>query len=95
MLSTGQIQAYYLTYPLKLPGHWTQGRRHLRVVLKDGRFVKLNHFQNRLSEKDLKYYCWSARAFRHKHKVDNHWYVCPHYLEIARAEKLAKFYIFS
>jgi len=63
MLSTGQIQAYYLTYPLKLPSHWTLDRRHLRVMLKDGRFVKLNHFQDHLSEKDLKYLCWKLKPW--------------------------------
>ena len=30
-------------------------------MLRDGRFVKLNHFQNRLTEKDLKYYCWKLK----------------------------------
>jgi len=30
-------------------------------MLRDGRFVKLNHLQNRLSEKDLKYYCWKLK----------------------------------
>jgi len=63
MLSTGQIQAYYLTYPLKLSSHWTLGRRHLRVMLRDGRFVKLNHFQDHLSEKDLKYLCWKLKPW--------------------------------
>ena len=126
MLSTGQIQAYYLTSSFRLPGHWTLGRRHLRVVLKDGRFVKLNHFRDHLSEKDLKYLCWKLKPrhvyfsvlnwlfpervgkkfkarycvplngeyvidvdsylmpFRHEHKVDQHWYVCPRCLEMSR-----------
>jgi DNA-binding transcriptional ArsR family regulator len=126
MLSNEQIQAYYVTYPPKIPVHWTLGRRHFRVVLRDGRFVKLNHFQNRLTEKDLKYYCWKLKpihvyfsvlnwlfperigkkykarycvplngeyvvdvdaylmSFAHKHKVDDHWYVCPQCLEMSR-----------
>jgi hypothetical protein len=42
MLSNEQIQAYYLTYPFRLPDFWTLGRKHLRVMLRDGRFVKLS-----------------------------------------------------
>jgi hypothetical protein len=95
-------------------------------MLKDGRFVKLNHFRDHLPEKDLKYYCWKLKPwhvyfsvlnwlfpeqvgkkykprycvplngeyeidvdaylmpFRHEHKVDTHWYVCPHCLEMSR-----------
>jgi hypothetical protein len=37
------------------------GRKHLRVMLRDGRFVKLNHFENRLTVRDLKFYCWKLR----------------------------------
>jgi DNA primase catalytic subunit len=95
-------------------------------MLRDGRFVKLNRFENRLTEKDLKVYCWKLKPmhvffsilnwlfpervgkkykarycvplngeyvidvdsylmpFTHKHKVDDHWYVCPYCLEMSR-----------
>ncbi len=126
MLSTGQIQAYYLNSTFHLPGYWNLGRRHVRVMLQNGRFVKLNHFKDHLSERDLKYYCWKLKPwhvyfsvlnwllpeqvgkkykarycvplngeyvvdidsylkfFKHKHKVEDHWYVCKECLDMAK-----------
>ena len=63
MLFTGQIQAYYLAYSLRVPGYWALGRRHVRVELKGGGFVKLNHFKDHLSERDLKCYCWKLKPW--------------------------------
>jgi DNA primase catalytic subunit len=125
-LSPSQIQDFYLTKTLTIPKLWNLSRKHFRVVLGDGRFVKLNLFENRLSAKDLKVYCWKLKPmhayfsvlnwlfpervgkkykarycvplngeyvvdvdsylmpFRHKHKVDNHGYVCPQCLEMSR-----------
>lgn len=95
-------------------------------MLREGRFVKLNHFSNRLNEKDLRFYCWKLAPthvyfsvlnwlfpervgkkykarycvplngeyaidvdaylilFKHKHKVDDHWYVCNECLDMAK-----------
>jgi DNA primase catalytic subunit len=30
-------------------------------MLREGRFVKLNHFRNRLNIKDLRFYCWKLK----------------------------------
>ena len=40
-------------------------------MLRDGRFVKLNHFQNRLFGKDLKYYCWKLKIIHFYFSVLN------------------------
>ena len=126
MLSPSQIRCYYVSKTLTIPKLWNVTRKHFRVVLSDGRFVKLNHFQNRLSAEDPKFLCWKLRPwhvyfsvlnwlfperigkkykarycvplngeyvidvdsylmpFQHKHKVDDHWYVCPHCLDMSK-----------
>jgi hypothetical protein len=95
-------------------------------MLGDGRFVKLNKFENRLSMRDLKFYYWKLKPlhvyfsvlnwlfpervgkkykarycvplngeyvvdvdshlvrFKHKHKVDDHWYVCEECLDMSK-----------
>ena len=44
-----------------MPSLWNLSRKHFRVKLCEGRFVKLNKFENRLSEKDLRFYCWKLK----------------------------------
>ena len=61
VLSGKKIESYYLDRPLTIPGLWKLERKHFRVALPDGRFVKLNKFENRLSAKDLKFYCWKLK----------------------------------
>jgi DNA primase catalytic subunit len=58
LLSQGEIERFYLDTPLKVPSLWKLGRKHFRVMLSGGRFVKLNKFENRLNVQDLKFYCW-------------------------------------
>lgn len=112
--------------PLRVPGFWNLSRKHFRVQLHDGRFVKLNHFENRLTEKDLRYYCYKLKPmhvyfsvlnwlfpervgkkykaqycvplnseyvadvdsymmlFKHKHKVEDHWFVCKECLDMSK-----------
>jgi len=36
-------------------------RRHFRIYNSDERFVKLNKFENRINEKELKYLCWKLK----------------------------------
>jgi hypothetical protein len=126
LLSPSEIGTYYLDNSLRVPGVWNLSRKHFRVSLHDGRFVKLNHFENRLNEKDLRFYCWKLKpihvyfsvlnwlfpervgkkykaeyciplngeyvidvdsylmAFRHTHKVDDHWFVCNECLDMAK-----------
>jgi len=121
-----EIQRFYLDYPLQVPCLWNLSRKHFRVSLGEGRFVKLNKFENRLNGRDLKFYCWQLRPrhvyfsvlnwlfpervgkkykarycvplngeyvidvdahlilFTHKHKVDDHWYVCNECLDMAK-----------
>jgi DNA primase catalytic subunit len=55
------IERFYLDVPLRVPSLWNLSRKHFRVKLCEGRFVKLNKFENRLSEKDLRFYCWKLK----------------------------------
>jgi len=115
-----------LDVPLTLPNLWNLSRKHFRVMLCDGKFVKLNKFENRLNVHDLKFYCWKLKPmhvyfsvlnwlfpervgkkykarynvplngefvidvdsylvlFKHKHKVDDHWYVCNECLDMSK-----------
>jgi DNA primase catalytic subunit len=41
---------------------WNLSRKHFRIETINGRFIKLNKFENRLNEKDLKYYCYKLKA---------------------------------
>ncbi len=61
VLSQGEIGAFYLDRSLKVPSFWNLGRKHFRAVLCDGRFFKLNHFENRLNEKALRFYCYKLK----------------------------------
>ena len=45
----------------QVPCLWNRSRKHFRVSLGEGRFVKLNKFENRLNTKDLKFYCWKLK----------------------------------
>lgn len=126
MLTPEEIGSFYLDHKHNVPGFWNLSRKHFRVSLRDGRFVKLNSFENRLNEKDLRFYCYKLRpmhvyfsvlnwlfperigkkykarycvpvngeyvidvdsylvAYRHKHHVDDHWFVCEGCLEISK-----------
>jgi hypothetical protein len=46
LLSSNQSKAYYARFSLQVPAFWRLSRKHFRVVLADGRFVKLNKFEN-------------------------------------------------
>jgi hypothetical protein len=50
LLSFREIGSFYLDVPLIIPEAWSLRRKHFRVSLKDGRFVKLNRFANRLKD---------------------------------------------
>jgi len=112
--------------PLNVPSVWRLSRKHFRVVLSDGRFVKLDRFANRLNSKDLRFYCWKLKPlhvyfsvlnwlfpervgkkykarycvplngeyvvdidsymmfFKHEHKLDPEWNVCPQCLDMSK-----------
>jgi hypothetical protein len=57
MLTLDEIQSYYVNAPLKIPDCWNLSRKHVRIVRRNGRFVKLNRFRNRLNIKYLRYLC--------------------------------------
>jgi hypothetical protein len=61
LLSQAEVEAFYSSIPLAIPKVWNPSRKHFRVSLFDGRFVKLNHFENRLNEKDLRFYCYKLK----------------------------------
>lgn len=44
-----------------VPNLWNLSRKHFRVKLREGRFIKLNKFENHLSAKDLKSCCWKLK----------------------------------
>jgi DNA-binding transcriptional ArsR family regulator len=48
LLSPSQIRSHYSDIPLRIQRFWDFSRKHFRVVLGDGRFVKLNKFENRM-----------------------------------------------
>lgn len=112
--------------PLILPTFWNLSRKHFRVKLCDGKFVKLNKFENRLNAHDLKFHCWKLKPihvyfsvlnwlfpervgkkykarycvplngeyvidvdaylvlFKHKHLVEDHWFVCEECLNMSK-----------
>ena len=62
MLSPGKTARFYLDCPLQIPKAWNLGRKHFRVSLGEGRFVKLNRFENRLNNsRDLELYSFRLK----------------------------------
>jgi DNA primase catalytic subunit len=61
MLSPTQIATAYLDYPLQIPRIWDLSKRHFRICTSNKRFVKLNKFENRINQKELKYLCWKLK----------------------------------
>jgi len=57
MLDSWQVSGFYANARLGLPGFWNLSRKHVRVQTLDGRFVKLNRFENRLNPRELQEYC--------------------------------------
>ena len=58
LLSTRMIQKTYMDSPLNVPALWNLSRKHVRLETVSGRFIKLNKFENRLNEEELKFYCF-------------------------------------
>jgi DNA primase catalytic subunit len=51
------IRRYYKDAPLEVPAFWNLSRKHFRIVIWNGKYLKLNKFRNRLGIRELKYYC--------------------------------------
>lgn len=58
MLNASLIRRFYLDTQPNVPDCWRLSRKHFRVETSDGRFVKLNKHENRLSARDLWFHCW-------------------------------------
>lgn len=61
MLNPVQIEKFYLDDNLKIPNLWNLSRKHFRLKTIDGRYIKLNRYERRISQRDLKYYCYKFR----------------------------------
>ena len=57
MLDHWQVSGFYVNSHMTLPGLWNPSRKHVRIQMLNGRFVKLNKFENRLNPRELKEYC--------------------------------------
>jgi hypothetical protein len=57
MLEPRWVRSFYANGGLKVPGLWRLGRKHFRVELFDGRFLKLNRFRSRLNVGRLRGLC--------------------------------------
>jgi len=57
MLEPWEISSFYINSALKVPHIWNLSRKHVRVRTSDGKFVKLNKFENRINAKELRDYC--------------------------------------
>jgi len=56
MFYASEIREYYEHSPLRIAGFWNLSRKHIRIAICNGRFLKLNKFRNRLSIRELRYF---------------------------------------
>jgi hypothetical protein len=52
-----QVRSYYENAPLEVPGCWNLSRKHVRIVLQNGSYAKLNRYRHRLNQKSIKSLC--------------------------------------
>jgi hypothetical protein len=57
MLESWTISTYYINQPLNIPKKWKLQRKHIRIQTLDRKFIKLNKFQNRINNRELKDLC--------------------------------------
>jgi hypothetical protein len=57
MIQSWKITQFYRNHKLQIPSKWKIQRKHLRIRLLDGKFVKLNTFENRINVHELGKYC--------------------------------------
>jgi hypothetical protein len=55
-LSLEEVREFYRETKLNLPAWMKPARRHYRVELWDGKFLKLNRFENRINPRELREY---------------------------------------
>ena len=56
-MQNSESRWYYRTAPMQVPECWNLARRHLRLQTLNGKFVKLNKFENRINSRELRKYC--------------------------------------
>jgi DNA primase catalytic subunit len=57
MLEPQRIRYFYINSKLEVPKIWRLSRKHIRIQVPDGRFIKLNRFRNRLNEREIRSFC--------------------------------------
>ena len=57
MINPWAISSFYINQPLQIPEKWELVRKHFRIQILDGKFVKLNKFENRINNQGLRKYC--------------------------------------
>jgi DNA primase catalytic subunit len=57
MLPPHDIQRYYELAPMTIPEQWNLSRKHIRLALRNNRFVKLNLLRPRINMRSLRYFC--------------------------------------
>jgi len=57
MFEPWQISSFYINTKLQVPKLWNLSRKHVRIKILDGRFVKLNKFRSRFNSRKLQDYC--------------------------------------
>jgi hypothetical protein len=55
------IEKAYIDSPLQVPVQWNLSRKHFRLRTVEGRFVKLNKIENRINQRELKFYCYKFK----------------------------------
>jgi DNA primase catalytic subunit len=56
-LSPEDIRRFYMNASLTVHRCWNLSRKHVRIVLRNGRFLKVNRLRNRLHDHDLRHFC--------------------------------------
>jgi hypothetical protein len=57
MLSADEIRTFYKYAPFRIPPLWNLSRKHYRLVTLNRKFLKLNKFENRINNRELRKYC--------------------------------------
>jgi hypothetical protein len=52
-----EIRQFYENASLSIPSCWNLSKKLVRIVLWNGRFIKLNRFRNPLESREVQYYC--------------------------------------
>ena len=56
-MESWQISSFYINTDLQLPKFWNLSRKHVRIQTLEGKFIKLNKYENRLNAEELREHC--------------------------------------